>query len=161
MSPIERIIELITTGVGLTVLGVMPVLIVIDVFTRNVFGSGFPATTEVVSRYLIIVISFLPIAYAEIQRRHIEASIFTDMLPQVTKPLIAFIGFVLSTIVYAALTWGTALEAMRKTERGAYIEAGVIEFSVWPGYWILPFCYGLMVIVLLLRLSQVLTGRFR
>lgn len=161
MSHIEHFIKMITMGVGLLVLGMMPLLIVLDVMMRNLFGSGFPAATELVSRYFIVIISFLPIAYAEVQRRHIEASIFVDFLPRSTKPFIYFIGFALSLLVYGALTWGTGLEAYKQMQIGSYIEAGTITFLVWPGYWVLPICYGLMVLVLAMRILQVATGRFK
>lgn len=161
MSTFELILKRLTTGIGMLVLGLMPLLIVVDVLMRNLFGGGFPATIEIVSRYLIVVISFLPIAYAELKRRHIEASIFTDRLPSASQPFVHFLGFALSFFVYGLLTWGTIQEAYNQTESQAYIEAGTTLFYVWPGYWILPICYGLMTLVLVMRLIQVVTGRFQ
>ncbi|WP_394183500.1 TRAP transporter small permease [Marinomonas posidonica] len=160
MSSFERILKKLTMGIGVFILGVMPAVIVADVAMRNLFDGGFPATIELVSRYFILVISFLPIAYAEVKRRHIEASILTDRLPNSSQPFIHFLGFILSFFVYVALTWGTILEAYHQTQSNAYIEAGTAIFYVWPGYWILPICYGLMVLVLVMRLVQVVTGRF-
>ena len=160
MPSFELILRRMTMGIGILTLGVMPAIIVADVVMRNLFDGGFPATIEIVSRYLILVISFLPIAYAEMKRRHIEASILTDRLPSSSQPFINLLGFALSLLVYAALTWGTILEAYHQTEIKAYIEAGTAIFYVWPGYWILPICYGLMVLVLAMRIVQVVTGRF-
>lgn len=160
MKGIERVIGSLTIWIGSAVLLLMAVQIVIDVFMRNVVGAGFPATTDLVSKYYMLAVSFLPVAYAEIRRRHVEASIFTDMMPRWTRRPLFALGFGLSLIAYAILTWGTAREALVQTTRGSYIEAGRIHFYTWPGYWILPVCFGLMLLVLAIRFFQVMRGTF-
>lgn len=161
MRSFETFIANATKWIGSAVLVLMALQIVIDVFMRNVMGAGFPATSELVSKYYMIAVSFLPIAYAELQRRHVEATIFTDRLPKWSRNAVFFIGFCLSLIVYALLFYGTTTEAMVQTSRRAYVEAGTIDFYTWPGYWILPICFALMALVLILRLAQVLTGQFQ
>jgi TRAP-type C4-dicarboxylate transport system permease small subunit len=156
----DRFIAATTKWVGSAILILMALQIVIDVAMRNLMGAGFPATAELVSKYYMLAVSFLPIAYAELQRRHVEASIFTDMMPKWMHPPIYGLGFALSLFVYALLAYGTLREAISKTKRGAYVEAGTIDFYTWPGTGILPVCFGLMFIVVLLRLIQVLTGKF-
>lgn len=160
MTPLERILAKITTWVGSAVLMLMALQIVIDVFMRNVVGAGFPATADLVSKYYMIAVSFLPVAFSEVRRRHVEASIFTDMMPSWTRAPLYALGFAMSLAAYGILAWGTAREALVQTSRGAYIEAGTIYFYTWPGYWILPLCFGLMILVLILRLYQVFTGTF-
>lgn len=157
----DRFIAATTKWVGSAILILMALQIVIDVAMRNLVGAGFPATAELVSKYYMLAVSFLPIAYAELQRRHVEASIFTDMMPKWTHTPIYGLGFVLSLFVYGILAYGTFREAVSKTSRGAYVEAGTIDFYTWPGTWILPVCFGLMFIVVLMRLYQVFTGRFK
>jgi len=160
MPRIEKVIGATTTAIGSIVLCLMAVQIVVDVALRNVAGTGLPATAELVAKYYMLVVSFLPIAYAELQRRHVEASVFTDLMPRKTRPAIYLLGFSLSFMVYGLLTYGTAAEALRQTKRGAYVEAGTMDFYTWPGTWILPICFGLMTLVLAIRLFQVVTGRF-
>jgi TRAP-type C4-dicarboxylate transport system permease small subunit len=161
MPRFDRFIGATTTAIGSIVLCLMAVQIVVDVTLRNVAGTGLPATAELVAKYYMLIVSFLPIAYAEVQRRHVEASVFTDMMPRKTRPAIHLLGFTLSFMVYGLLTYGTAAEAFRQTKRGSYVEAGTMDFYTWPGTWILPICFGLMTLVLALRLFEVLTGRFR
>jgi TRAP-type C4-dicarboxylate transport system permease small subunit len=161
MQSFENFIACTTKWIGSAVLVLMALQIVIDVFMRNVLGAGFPATAELVSKYYMIAVSFLPIAFAELQRRHVEATIFTDMMPVWSRNVVYFIGFALSLIMYTLLFYGTATEALVQTKRRAYVEAGTMDFITWPGYWILPLCFGLMVLVLILRLYQVFTGTFQ
>jgi TRAP-type C4-dicarboxylate transport system permease small subunit len=151
MNTLEKLIARLTLGIGSVLLVLMVVQIVIDVLMRSTMGAGFPATSELVSKYYMVAVSFLPIAYAELRRRHIEASIFTDYLGPRGKLVVLLFGYVLSLLVYTALTWGTAVEALLNTEKGAYVETGTAIFYTWPSYWILPFSFALMSIVLLMR----------
>lgn len=160
MKLLYRFIAPATKLIGSAILVLMALQIVIDVFLRNIVGAGFPMTTDLVSKYYMIAVSFLPVAYAELHRRHVEASIFTDMLPRRSHNAVYFLGFALSFAVYVLLAWGTAQEAMVQTSRGAYVEAGTIIFRTWPGYWILPVCFTLMALVLVLRMGQILRGTF-
>ncbi len=157
----DRFIAATTKWVGSAILILMALQIVIDVAMRNLLGAGFPATAELVSKYYMLAVSFLPIAYAELQRRHVEASIFTDMMPKWTRVPIYGLGFVLSLFVYSVLAYGTFREALRQTSRGSYVEAGTMDFYTWPGTWILPVCFGLMLVVSLMRLIEIATGRFK
>lgn len=160
MKRLDRVLTATTKWIGSAILVLMALQILIDVVMRNLAGTGFPATADLVSKYYMIVVSFLPVAYAELQRRHVEASIFTDMLPKTTHGPIYFFGFTLSLVVYCTLAWGTANEALVQASRGAYVEAGTIHFLTWPGYWILPVCFAMMAPVLLMRLVQVARGEF-
>jgi len=151
MRFLERQITHITIGVGCLVLILMVLQIVIDVLMRSAMGAGFPATSELVSKYYMVAVSFFPIAYAELRRRHVEATIFTDWLSPKGKSVIELFGYLISLAVYGALAWGSSLEAVAQTGRGAYVETGTELFYTWPSYWILPVSFGLMVLVLAMR----------
>ena len=160
MPHLEKFIYRLTVGVGVTVLCLMMVQIVIDVFMRSWLGSGFPATAELVSRYYMVLVSFLPIAYVEVRRRHVEATIFTDHLPAPIRRFLFLISFILGLFVYLLLTWGTMQEALNNTAQKSYVEAGSMDFLTWPSYWILPISFGLMSLVLCLRIISILRGEF-
>ena len=159
MRLLDRVVSLLTMGIGSLVLTLMVLQIAADIFARNVLGSGIPATPEIVSRYLMVLVSFLPIAFAELHRRHIEASVFTGFLPDRFQVAIAFPGVLLGLLVYGVLCYGTWQEAMRQSVRGAYVESGTLAVPTWPSYWILPVSFGLMALVLAMRLVQLCGGR--
>jgi TRAP-type C4-dicarboxylate transport system permease small subunit len=139
----------------------MMLQITIDVFMRNFVGAGFPATPDIVSRYYMVAVSFLPLALTQVADRHIEATIFTDKLRGRARQVVLGLGVVVGIAVFALLAWGTGAEALRQTARGAYVEAGTIHFPTWPSYWILPVSAALMLVVLTLRLIRLLTGHLR
>lgn len=145
---------------GGIVLCLMAVQIVWDVFLRAFAGASFPATPDMVARYYMVAIAFLPLAFTELRRRHIEASLFVDMMPRPAQRLSLALGFFLSAVIYGLMVYGTTAEALKQTERGALVEVGAMPFHTWPSYWILPVSLALMVVVSLLRLFEVATGRF-
>ncbi|MDO5657760.1 MAG: TRAP transporter small permease [Paracoccus sp. (in: a-proteobacteria)] len=160
MKAIETTISRMSIVLGSLVLMAMMLQVVIDVFSRKALGAGFPATADLVGKYYMVAVSFLPLAMTEIHRRHIEATIFTQRLHGPARKAVFLLGFVLALAVFAAMTYGSFEEAMKHTARGSYIEAGTIRFPTWLSYWILPFSFSLMIVVLVLRIIQLLTDRF-
>lgn len=160
MSAIEGWIKRGTILFGGVVLCLMMVQVVVDVFLRSILGAGVPATPDLVSKYYMVTVSFLPVAYTEVERRHIEATIFTDKLKGGAKQFIYLLGFVVALAIFVMLTYGTFNEALQQTAKGAYIESGVIRFVTWPSYWILPVSFGTMAVILVMRVIAVLNGTF-
>lgn len=161
MGGLERLVMRLSILAGSLVLMAMMLQIVVDVFLRSVIGTAFPATPDLVSRYYMVAVSFLPLAMTEISGRHIEATIFTERLRGSVRKAVLGLGVVIGTLVYGFLTYGSGSEAVMQTARRAYVEAGTIHFPTWPSYWILPISTGLMTLVLLAKLVAMLTGRFR
>lgn len=158
MDAIERAVARISALVGSVVLLAMMLQITVDVFMRNFVGAGFPATADIVSRYYMVAVSFLPLAMTQVADRHIEATIFTDRLRGPARQGVLALGTLAGLAVFALLAWGTGSEAARQTARGAYVEAGILHFPTWPSYWIVPVSAVLMLVVLAIRLVRILRG---
>ncbi|MEI4472225.1 TRAP transporter small permease [Frigidibacter sp. MR17.24] len=160
LKPIETAVERFSLIAGGLVLVAMMLQVVADVLMRAILGAGFPATPDLVGKYYMVAVSVLPLAVTELKRRHIEATIFTQGLGPRMLATVQLFGFVACAAVMAVLMYGSTLEALRQTARGAYIEAGSIRFVTWPSYWILPFSFGLTLLVMAMRVLSVLTGSF-
>ena len=160
MKSIETVIARVSIVLGSLVMVAMMMQVVVDVFMRTFLGTGFPATPDLVGKYYMVAVSFLPLAVTEIHRRHIEATIFTQKLTGLPRKAVFLFGFVVALIVFAVMAWGSFGEAMKQTGRGAYIEVGTAHFPTWPSYWILPISFSLMIVVLVLRIIEILTGQF-
>jgi len=158
MDALERFVARTSAFVGAVILMAMMLQITVDVFMRNLVGAGFPATADLVSRYYMVAVSFLPLAMTQVADRHIEATIFTDKLRGGARLAVLGLGIALGIAVFALLAWGTAAEAVRQTARGAYVEAGTIHFPTWPSYWILPVSAVLMLAVLAIRMVRLARG---
>jgi TRAP-type C4-dicarboxylate transport system permease small subunit len=153
MNAVSRLISRFTVIAGGAALILMMVQIAADVLVRTFLGHSITGTVEIVSHYYMIGVSFLPIAYAELNGRHIEATVFTDLMPVPAQHGLRVVALLVSLVVYGLLTYGTAIEAMKKTAIGAVIESGTLQVLVWPSYWILPVSFALMCIVLVMRLA--------
>jgi len=160
MTVLDTWIRRGTILIGGVVLVLMVLQVVVDVFLRPFLGAGVPATPDIVGKYYMVAVSFLPIAYTEIERRHIEATIFTEKLKGKARQGIYLLAFLMGLAVYALLFYGTFDEAVLETQKGAYMEVGVVRFITWPSYWILPFAFGGMMVILAMRVISVLTGKF-
>lgn len=150
--PIEHNIERLTLIVGGGMLIGMMLLVTSDVLLRSVVGVGLPATSEIVARYQMVAVSFLPIALAEIGRQHVEATVFVDRLPRRMQLLAIYAGRIVSLAIYGVLTFATGRQAVSKYESSAYVEVGQIDFLTWPSYWIAPGSFFIMSCILALRL---------
>ncbi|MFN3274846.1 MAG: TRAP transporter small permease [Paracoccus sp. (in: a-proteobacteria)] len=160
LKGIETAIARVSMVAGGLVLLAMMAQVVIDVAMRSLLGAGFPATSDLVSKYYMVAVSVLPLALTELKRRHIEATVFTQSLTGPALRAVQLLGFLAFGAVLAALVWGSGGEAVRHMQRGTYIEAGTIRFVTWPSYWILPVSFALALVVIAIRIFEVLTGRF-
>jgi TRAP-type C4-dicarboxylate transport system permease small subunit len=160
METVERWISRASIAFASLILLAMMLQVVIDVGMRSFLGAGFPATADIVGRYYMVAVSFLPLAMTEIGRRHISATIFTDSLKGGPRRALQFFCVGASLAAFVLLTYGTGVEALSQTARGAYVEAGLLTIPTWPSYWILPVSFGLMAAVLALRLIEVFQGRY-
>lgn len=160
LKPIETAVARFSMVLGGLVLLAMMAQVVVDVFMRAILGAGFPATPDLVGKYYMVAVSVLPLALTEVKRRHIEATIFTQKLSGPAQRAVLLGGFVVFAAVLTVLLYGSTGEALRQTARGAYIEAGTLHFPTWPSYWILPFSFALALLIMLIRVLEVATGRF-
>lgn len=160
MHGFERLVSAATMVLGGIILAVMMLQIVVDVVMRTVLGAGFPATPDLVGKYYMVALAVLPIAFTEVKRRHIEATIFTDQLPSRARNWFGVPGFFLSTVVFGLMTHAGTIEALRETKKGAYIEAGLMNVLTWPSYWLLPIAFALMTVLCAFRLWAMLIGGF-
>lgn len=154
----ETVVSRVSLGLAGLVLVLMLCQVVADVFLRAAAGPGVPATPELVGEYYMVAVSVLPLAVTELNRRHIEATIFTDWLGPRPLAGVQTLGFALGLPVCAALVRATTREALAQTERGAYVQTGLGEFLTWPSFWILPLAFALMALVMALRLWQAAHG---
>jgi len=129
---------------GAILLALMAVHVVADVLGRFMFRHPLPGTIEVVSRYYMIAVIFLPLAYVQMRRAHILTDQFTAYLPRRCRQVIEGLVGLLATIVLAILTWRGALEALRVTRIGEQAVTADFAIPSWPPHWFVPLGFGVM-----------------
>lgn len=135
------------------VMALMVLHVVTDVGLRYVVGVPLSGTTEIVSRYYMVTLIFLPIAYVQITDQNISASLVSDLLSSRWRILLDCLTSVLMAIYGGLLAWRIGVEAMRATAVSEQIQTSAFFLPTWPSRWIPVLAMALVVIVSLLGLA--------
>ncbi|WP_189682170.1 TRAP transporter small permease [Seohaeicola zhoushanensis] len=150
-----------TTVLGGLAIALMMLHITADVAGRYLFNTSLPGTITIVSNYYMVVAVFLPLALAEEEDAHISVEVFTAGLGETGQRIIAIITLFVSLAVCMLFTGKTWEEAIRQMESGAAVLQGNSTVTIWPSNFLLPIGFGLMVIVLIIKLIGYLSRSAR
>ena len=148
----------LTMIIGLISVALMMFHITIDVVGKFAMNEPVPATIALVSSYYMVVIAFIPIAYAETRNSHITVEVLTELFPWRAQLHLYSWSYLISASVYGLLTYRTWNEAVRAHGAGSFIMEQSTKLLVWPSYYLLPIGCGLMTMVLIYRFIIYLTG---
>jgi TRAP-type C4-dicarboxylate transport system permease small subunit len=162
MSRLTRISEALGLALALCAsVGVILMMlhVCLDVALRAAFAAPIPATVEIVSRYDMVLIAFLPLAWVEWKRGMISVELFTAFLtPRLQRVSDAAVALV-ATLVYGVMTYTTWLVALDNYATGTFVLALSTKVPVWPSYLLPPLGFGLASLATLLRLAMLAAGR--
>jgi len=136
----------------------MIVHIVLDVISRYVFHLNLPGTIAFVSNYYMTVIIFLPLAISEVEGKHIEVEVLSQMLPPWGNAIIRILGWLIAAGVSALMLWATWLEALYSKELGRFIIEHGVRLPIWFSYYVLPVGFLAIASVYLTKLIVALTN---
>ncbi len=143
---IRRVIDRLS--VWLAVVGVVGLMVVMvtmaaDAFARKI-AKPVPGAFET-SILLMVVIIFLPQAYAQMSKTHVAMDLFANRMPPKLFAGIEGGGAVLAAGIFGLLTywgWGKALHATAVQE----FISGLVNYPVWPFRWVMVLGLGAMVL---------------
>lgn len=145
-----RVIDL-TTLIGAVAVVLMMVHISVDVVAKYLFGMPMPGTITIVSNYYMIVVAFLPLAFAERRNGHISVEVLTVHMPMPAQRVLNVIGMLFAAAVFGALAWQGWVEAGRARAIGAFEIEQNTKLLTWPARFLLPLGCGLMCVTLLAK----------
>lgn len=148
-----------TTVLGGLVIALMMLHITADVMGRYLFNTSLPGTITIVSNYYMIVAVFLPLALAEEEDAHISVEVFTAGLGPSGQRIVTIFSLLVSLFVTALFTGKTWEEALRQMQSGAAVLQGNSTVTIWPSNFLLPIGFGLMFIVIVIKLLALLAGQ--
>jgi TRAP-type C4-dicarboxylate transport system permease small subunit len=126
------------------------------VIGRHVAASPIPATVEIVSNYYMVLIAFLPLAWAERNGDMISVEVFGQFFKGAVKRANAILVAIVTAGAYAILTFATWFVAMREFGAKSFVMSLSVPIPVWPSYFILPISFGLATIICLLRVALII-----
>jgi TRAP-type C4-dicarboxylate transport system permease small subunit len=161
MDVIERILARILDGVtfiGALAVFLMMAHITLDVAMRFLLNDPPPGTLVIVSRYYMVVVAFLSLAFAERRSGHINVEIVSERFPLPVQNTFNVLGAMLSCTIFAMLAWRGFEEGMKKQHIGAFALEQDISIPIWPSYYLLPIGAGLMCLTLIFKIVRHLFG---
>jgi len=129
----------------------MMLLIVFDVLAKFVFNSPLPGTLIVVANYYMVATVYLPLAFVELKKDSIAVDLFFQWFPPPMKYLATLFGTLCSIAFFSILTYQSFRDAMGSFSIGEFVD-GTFLVITWPSRFFLPLSFGIVVIVLVMRL---------
>lgn len=152
-----RIVEAAARALALVGgLGVLLLMthVCLDVVLRALGGPPIPATVEIASRYYMVLIAFLPLAWVEHKNGMVSLTLFDDILPPPVLRLSEIAVAILVAATYAILAWITLQTALQNFQSGAFVIVLNSRLAIWPGYFLPPLAFGLAALMCLIRVPE-------
>lgn len=143
LKKLNRRIGAFINGVEVSLLvfcvAALAILLIANVFCRTFYQSIYFA--EEISKYLVILITFVGVSYGVRKARHIRMGAFLDMMPpMMEKCFIIFISLI-SAITMAIMAWFSYKYLLNSMNMGHRTPA--LRVPTWTFYIIVPIGFGL------------------
>jgi TRAP-type C4-dicarboxylate transport system permease small subunit len=129
-----------------------------DILARNLMGRPIPATNEIVSRYYMVLIAFLPLAWVEQRRGMVAVELINGLLGPKGVRLSDLLVAVLACAIYGVLAYTTWQSAISGFRTGSSVIVLNFLLPVWPTHFLPPAGFGLAAGVVAIRALQIVTG---
>jgi len=138
-------------GVGSIGILLMMVHICADVMLRRFISAPIPGTNEIVSRYYMVLIAFLPLAWVEHNRGMIAVEFFDALLKRRARQIADLVVAVASLAIFAFLAYSGLIEALEEFKTGSYVMSLSVAIPVWISYFFAPVGFAIAALLVLVR----------
>ncbi|WP_373353622.1 TRAP transporter small permease [Pseudoroseicyclus sp. CXY001] len=126
---------------GLAYLGAFAVIammlhICLDVLLRNLFNIAMNTTPEIVARYYMTGIAFLPLSYLEFRRQMISVELLDFALSDRMRRGSDVLVMLVACGTYVLLAWANWPKALKEAQAGTFVELVSLQFPVWHSYFV-------------------------
>lgn len=143
--------------IGSLLLGLMVVHTTFDVAMTYIAGLPVEGTVEIVSRYYMVAVVFLPLAFVEATDKHIVAELLSDRLSKRMQLACQCFSWILMTAFGVVLAWQCGIEAMRMTAINEQFQTSAYFLPTWPSRWIPVFSGALIAVQAIALLAADIT----
>ncbi|SNU00512.1 TRAP-type C4-dicarboxylate transport system, small permease component [Ruaniaceae bacterium KH17] len=147
-----------TLGVLATVATVIMMIgIAIDVFYRTLYGRSVPGILELSETALVAAV-FLGMSYTGATNSHIGVDLLTERMPAKVNRWLLSIAWGATSAFLVWMIWATTVRAIASTESHE-IRMGLVNWPIWPSRWIIVVGLVAMLLVSIVNLIRVASGR--
>lgn len=130
-----------------------------EILSRSFLGRPLVGTIEVVAFFYMVIVSFLPLAFVQMQRAHISVDVLANILPVWLLRFIDLIANIVTLGVVAIVSWAAYTMAVRQTGFGESTRAGLFSLPIWPSRWVVVAGFSIMALVLAIQIYATLMGK--
>ena len=116
---------------------ILMVMVVADIFGRKVLNEPVPMSYEV-GAFMLVFIVFMGLAYSQRQRAHIRVEFLTLRMSPRLRAVMDLFAFTLGVAIYGAIFYQTFKWSYHSFEIGEYV-AGLINIPKWPSQFAVAF----------------------
>ncbi|TVP72506.1 MAG: TRAP transporter small permease [Rhodobacteraceae bacterium] len=117
--------------------------VTLDVVLLNLFRISMNTAPEIVARYYMVAVAFLPLGWLTMRNQMISVELLDFMVP---KPVLRVSDFLIALIgvgVYGLLTHATWLRALREMRSRSFVDLVSVQLPVWPSHFLVPAGFAL------------------
>lgn len=144
----------VLVAIGALAIVAMMSHVIVDVILRNVSNTPIPATYEIVTKYYMIALAFVPLAFVEGRGGMVQVEVIDPFLSAASRDALERLVAALSAVVYATLAWVTLKDAFDAASTGAFVMAQTYRLPVWPGFFLPPLGFALATAAVVIRAVQ-------
>lgn len=122
------------------------------VILRYFLHIDVPMTFEIVTKYYMVALAFVPIAWVERQGGMVSVEIIDLFVGKAGVALMRRFADLVTSLVYLVLTVVTWRAALSAFDSGTYVLIKEFYLALWPGYFLLPIGFAVATLVTTLRL---------
>ncbi|MEA3436410.1 MAG: TRAP transporter small permease [Thermodesulfobacteriota bacterium] len=134
-----KVIDGIEVSILVFCVAALGILLITNVFARTFFQSIYFA--EEVSKFLVMLTTFIGVSYAVRKARHIRMGAFLDSMPPKAEKIFIIIISIISAIVMAIMTWFSYKYLINAKELGHMTPA--LRVPKWTFYVVIPIGFGM------------------
>lgn len=124
--------------VGALAVVAMMLHISLDVFLRNAFRISMNTVPEVVARYYMTALAFLPLGWLELRRQMISVELLDFTLSNRARRLSDVAVMMVAAVVYGLLAWTNWDKALGEARVGTLVEIASTKMAVWHSFFFAP-----------------------
>lgn len=121
----------------------MMVHICLDVALLNLFDVSMNTTPDIVARYYMVAIAFLPLGWVTLQRQMIAVEVLDAVLPTAARRILDVLIGVIGTSIYGLVTYATWGKALAEMRSGSFVDLVSVQMPVWQSHFLVPAGFAL------------------
>jgi TRAP-type C4-dicarboxylate transport system permease small subunit len=131
--------------------------ICLDVALRNLFRISMNATPEIVARYYMVGIAFLPLGWLHLRGHMIVVEVLDALIPPRWRQGQTVVVALVAAALYGLLARASLAKALREAGSGTFVELVSYQLPVWHSYFLPAAGFALAALAcLLVALSAVI-----